>query len=337
MTPAAKIKNNANLSVDNLIITNNNSTPKIHAGNIVLRDFKEGQSFNNAATKMKMKDNNLLIGGELAANNVTIAVENYLTINGHLNVNNCSRECPVGTILMFAGLSAPNSGWLLCDGSAVSRSTYSVLFSLIGTTFGAGNGSTTFNLPNFHEKHPLGADTANSVNIANSGGQLEHNHSIPDHSQSFSHDHNGGIVPAHNHIYDHNHTLTHNHEYVHNHFTSHTHNFTSHTHTGSVAANAQYVGTKGTTSTAVNTHVHNVTVESSTASSSETIVGTSSLSGVYTSNASIMASNNSTVNMIAISSGGISSGGGWANIFGVPNSSNNTMAYVKLRFMIRVF
>jgi len=53
---------------------------------------------------------------------------------------------PVGVIQIYAGSSAP-SGWLLCDGSAVSRSTYSALFTLIGVSYGSGNGSTTFNIP----------------------------------------------------------------------------------------------------------------------------------------------------------------------------------------------
>lgn len=54
---------------------------------------------------------------------------------------------PVGSVFPYAGSSAP-SNFLLCDGSAISRTTYSVLFSIIGTTFGSGDGSTTFNIPN---------------------------------------------------------------------------------------------------------------------------------------------------------------------------------------------
>lgn len=53
---------------------------------------------------------------------------------------------PSGTVAMFAGSSAP-TGWLLCDGSPVSRTTFSALFAIVGTTYGAGDGSTTFNLP----------------------------------------------------------------------------------------------------------------------------------------------------------------------------------------------
>ena len=82
---------------------------------------------------------------------------------------------PSGVISQFAGSTAP-SGYLLCDGSAVSRSTHSALFTAIGTTYGAGNGSTTFNIPNFQGRVPVGVGTAPSGNgvalksLATSGG-----------------------------------------------------------------------------------------------------------------------------------------------------------------------
>lgn len=56
-----------------------------------------------------------------------------------------------GMIKPFAGTTVP-TGYLLCDGSAVSRTTYADLFAAIGTTYGSGDGSTTFNLPNFSYK-----------------------------------------------------------------------------------------------------------------------------------------------------------------------------------------
>lgn len=58
-----------------------------------------------------------------------------------------SGSVPSGVIQMYAGSTAP-TGYLLCDGSAVSRTTYSALFSVIGTSYGVGNGTSTFNLPN---------------------------------------------------------------------------------------------------------------------------------------------------------------------------------------------
>lgn len=67
-------------------------------------------------------------------------------------------EVPAGIIAPTARSSAP-TGWLLCDGSAVSRTTYAALFTAIGTTFGSGNGSTTFNVPNLKGRIPVGIDT----------------------------------------------------------------------------------------------------------------------------------------------------------------------------------
>jgi microcystin-dependent protein len=66
---------------------------------------------------------------------------------------------PAGIVQPFAGSTTPE-GWLLCDGSAVSRTAYAALFSAVGTTYGAGNGSTTFNLPNLKGKVPVGLDAA---------------------------------------------------------------------------------------------------------------------------------------------------------------------------------
>jgi len=75
---------------------------------------------------------------------------------------------PVGAVEAFAGSSAPN-GWLLCDGTAVSRTTYSSLFSVVSTTFGVGNGSTTFNVPDLRGRVPMGAGTGTGGGVAGAG------------------------------------------------------------------------------------------------------------------------------------------------------------------------
>ncbi|MFL3051869.1 MAG: phage tail protein [Candidatus Neomarinimicrobiota bacterium] len=93
------------------------------------------------------------------------------------------------------GLSLNNSvkissgywGWLVCDGSAVSRSTYSALFSAIGTTYGTGDGSSTFNLPNFGGKGPMGYKSNNAKFDAlnETGGAETHTltaNEIPSHT-----------------------------------------------------------------------------------------------------------------------------------------------------------
>lgn len=58
---------------------------------------------------------------------------------------------PTGSVMPYAGSTAP-TGWLICDGSAISRTTYADLFAVIGTTYGAGDGSTTFKLPDFTDR-----------------------------------------------------------------------------------------------------------------------------------------------------------------------------------------
>ena len=74
---------------------------------------------------------------------------------------------PPGTVVPFAGTSAP-SGWLFCDGSAISRTTYSNLFDEIGTVWGAGDGSTTFNIPDSRNEFIRGADPVGGRNVADS-------------------------------------------------------------------------------------------------------------------------------------------------------------------------
>ena len=75
---------------------------------------------------------------------------------------------PIGVIEMFAGSTAPN-GWLVCDGSTVSRKTYSDLFKVIGTTYGAGNSNTTFTLPDMRGRFAMGAGTGTGLNSSGSG------------------------------------------------------------------------------------------------------------------------------------------------------------------------
>lgn len=72
---------------------------------------------------------------------------------------------PTGTVISFAANSNPN-GYILCNGSAVSRTTYASLFSVIGTTYGSGDGSTTFNLPNLTDKFIQGSGTAGTAKEA---------------------------------------------------------------------------------------------------------------------------------------------------------------------------
>jgi microcystin-dependent protein len=71
-------------------------------------------------------------------------------------------QFPPGTVISFAGSTAPE-GWMLCDGAAISRTQYAALFAAIGTLWGVGDGSTTFNLPDLEGRFLRGADNGAAV------------------------------------------------------------------------------------------------------------------------------------------------------------------------------
>jgi microcystin-dependent protein len=101
---------------------------------------------------------------------------------------------PIGMVMARASANVP-SGWLLCDGSAVSRSTYSRLFAEIGTVWGAGNGTTTFNLPDMRDRSIMGTGGSTVANVGDAAGQSAVSLTI---SQMPAHDHDYAQV-AHTH------------------------------------------------------------------------------------------------------------------------------------------
>ena len=102
-----------------------------------------------------------------------------------------NRLCPTGTVESFAGSVAPD-GWLLCNGTNVPRNTYPVLFNVIGVTYGAGDGASTFTLPDMRGKVSIaagqGAGLTNRV-LGAVGGEENHLLTLNE-------------IPAHTHTYD---------------------------------------------------------------------------------------------------------------------------------------
>ena len=96
---------------------------------------------------------------------------------------------PIGAIIQYGGTTDP-PGFFICDGRAISRTTYAILFGVIGTAYGAGDGSTTFNIPDLRGRVPVGLGTAAPVNtlggsdgvaVANRRGEL-HRHTPHAHT-----------------------------------------------------------------------------------------------------------------------------------------------------------
>lgn len=116
-----------------------------------------------------------------------------------------------GMVVDYAGSAAP-AGWLLCDGSPVSRTTYANLFAAIGITWGAGDGSTTFNVPDLRGRATVGVGTGTGLTaraLAGSGGvesvalstaeMPTHNHTTTESAHNHTQNSHGHTPNAHSH------------------------------------------------------------------------------------------------------------------------------------------
>lgn len=132
-----------------------------------LKDFQTGASGDNLTV-----GGNLNLQGELQLNGSAGTSGQYLTSQGSGSDPTWTSLSVFasGMLMMWTTGTAP-TGWLLCNGAAVNRTTYSALFAIVGTTFGIGDGSTTFNLPDYRDRMPIGAGTTYS--IAGTGGSKD--------------------------------------------------------------------------------------------------------------------------------------------------------------------
>ena len=179
----------------------------------------------------------------------------------YLDSSQTTPDWPVGAIIPWLGATVP-SGWLMCNGQTVSRTTYANLFAVIGTNFGAGDGSTTFHTPALEEYQIAGAASFSSaIGTGNASGTtgagLFSAHSSESHSHSLT---NSSYTEI-------GHTMNHSHTASVSSSTggSHSHGSTtdtsnpgqSHTHTSSVAATGSTATfNSGATSRSSSGHTH---------------------------------------------------------------------------------
>lgn len=116
--------------------------------------------------------------------------ESFTIFSDGTNVNFAFSITPAGKVIQYAGTSAP-TGYIACDGSAISRSTYSALFSAISTTWGSGNGTTTFNVPDLRGAFLRGSGTSSldpnsprAVGSFQAEAYLSHTHTDSGHTHS---------------------------------------------------------------------------------------------------------------------------------------------------------
>ena len=259
-----------------------------------------------------------------------------LTAGNAVTVTNGSGSITVAVPSIFAGMivacgnsSAP-TGWLLCDGSAVSRTTYSSLFSAISTNYGSGDGVSTFNLPNLQQRFPLGkAGSGTGSTLGSTGGAIDHTHTIAAHTHTGpSHTHTIGdhthTGPSHTHtIGDHTHTYSD--------VIAHTHSITDpgHLHTtfgdnvGITSGSDNYAlrssGSSNTSSSTTGISVNSTGISTGTTSLSG--AGTTSASGTGTTSASGAGTTSA-------------SGTGTTSATALTSDSNNP-PYVVVNYMIK--
>lgn len=167
-----------------------------------------------ALNSTKLDSSNIQSGGIATANYAALSVDaaalaaDAVTTAKIADANvtrskiEANERFPVGMVSPFAGTSAPD-GWLLCNGSAVSRSTYSALFAVIGEAFGEGNNTTTFNVPDLRGRFVRGLDNgagrdpdASSRTAMNTGGNTGDAVGSVQGSQNLAHTHtiNNAVV-----------------------------------------------------------------------------------------------------------------------------------------------
>jgi microcystin-dependent protein len=171
--------------------------------NVVVKTSAQvtGVTLANGNTQLMYCDgtNVVLASVPINSTNGNVSVSGNLTVTGSVSSGG-GVLMPTGSMLEYGGTSAP-SGWLLCNGAAVSRSTYAALFAVLGTAYGVGDGSTTFNVPNRIDRVGVGAGAAYSrgttggVATATTNENGSHNHTGSTDSYAL----NTNQIPAHNH------------------------------------------------------------------------------------------------------------------------------------------
>jgi microcystin-dependent protein len=237
-------------------------------------------------------------------------------------------EPPTGTVAMWITTTSP-SGWLICDGSPVSRSTFSGLFDIIGTSFGVGDGSTTFNLPNLRGKTAVGLDVSQTEfdSVGKTGGNKTVTLNVEQ-------------IPSHSHTGNTSNTGAHTH-------SGNTSNTGAHAHSGATAGAGASTSNTGDHTHSVASRLTGFSTAGRASGNLTTVTGaTSSTAGTGTAGAHSHNVNSHAHNFDTSNTGNHShsfntnENGGHSHSFttdnsGSSNAHNNLQPYLVLEYIIK--
>jgi microcystin-dependent protein len=175
------------------------NTTKLNSDNIEDGGIDSDALAASSVTTAKI-DNAAVTTAKLADSSVTTAkIADLAVTKGKIET---AEQLPAGMIVPYCGTAAP-TGWLLSYGQAISRTTYAVLFTAIGTTFGVGDGSTTFNVPDMRGRVAAGQDDMGGTSANRLTGQSGgvNGDTFGAVGGSEVHDLSEDEIPSHNHNY----------------------------------------------------------------------------------------------------------------------------------------
>lgn len=250
---------------DSITGLTNSKAPKMHASDTPIYGVGTDTQYGHVL----LSDSTSSTSGAAAGIAATPAA--VATVQAAVDDLSTALAIPAGVTVPYAGATSP-TGWLLCNGQAVSRTSYSRLFAAIGTTYGSGDGSTTFNVPDLRECNPVGigkrASGVTNHNELTLGGfqddqYQQHSHGVTGNTGSTqptftgtAHSHSftpSGSVASHNHSFtpegtvsEHSHGLN-NHTHSFSWSGSHSHSFCKYNY-GSYDSSGKYIEVETKTS-----------------------------------------------------------------------------------------